>query len=194
MLQQIGRHTWYDLIPTQYDHAMQQDYEAWLLPFPWQAYFTFTSAYPVARETIKAQFLQVQNKLERTYRQPIGYVYAPEDRSWSGCGRAATRVHLHGLLCCDASLSPTVVKDTWKGLGHIAGNAKVDLYDPAGNAVFYALKSVYESGDWDCGHLEFFQECKGSSTGDHQARRRAARRQQRLQQPYSNSNSLAMVQ
>jgi hypothetical protein len=177
MIHQTGRLTWYDNLPTAQDKATQRAYAGWLAQYPWQLYVTLTFAYKLAHASAWAQYRTFINNLERYYRNPIGYFCAAEDRAWSGCGLAATKIHFHGLLCSDASLNPDYVETAWNRLGHFDGNALATPYDPTGNAAQYCTKFVEQSGDWDADHLRFFQG--DTEQQNHRTRRRSSRQQAR---------------
>ena len=153
---------WYDDLPTQRDKANQQAYSAWLRSFPWQIYFTLTFSYQLSRACAERQSREFVNVLERHYRAPVGCLVAEEHLSWSGCGLAATRVHFHGLLCCDVHLDPEMVEAVWHRMGHFDGNAQARVYDPTRNATEYCMKFLsHPDTNWDIGHLHHFVEPKG---------------------------------
>jgi len=178
MHQQIGRHTWYDDLPSGQDKARQQAYATWLKTFPWKVYLSLTFAYPVSHLAAQHQLAEFHNRLERLCGTPIGSLFVEETRSWSGCGLAAVPLHYHGLLCSDAPLDPGQIETVWGSMGHFGGNAKADLYDPSGNAAFYCMKFLrYPDSHWEVAHLDFFMDYNGPN--NHAARRRARRRAER---------------
>jgi hypothetical protein len=100
------------------------------------------------------------NKLEAIHRDSLSCLIAQEQKTLSGSGKPAGRVHFHLLMACAINLTATSISDLWQ-LAEFGGSrtsgagADVRPYDPNRGAVNYVLKfSKDPAWDWDFRNLE----------------------------------------
>lgn len=111
----------------------------WLRGFKWDIVGCGTFSLQVNATYAEALLKRFMERLDQKLRAPVSYVAALEHR-YSGCGLSPIPAHWHFLAACPKSEGMEYqAARMWKAK---YGNAKVDQYDPDGNAAFYICKLV----------------------------------------------------
>ncbi len=134
-----------------YQH--QQGLGGWLKSFRWNWYVTLTFSHDISSERARAVLESYLSELEAIHRDTLSCLIATEQKTFSGLGKPAGRVHFHLLVGCAVSLTERAFSDLWEhpryGGNRTSGAAAdVQAYDPDGDAAFYVLKSTDHSA-WD---------------------------------------------
>jgi hypothetical protein len=175
---------WYDRENWPYasDRTFVKEFACWIKKVDWQLFGTLTFAWQISDERADRVFAAFIDRLERVLRADVAYVCGSEKR-FSGCGRPGCCRHFHLLMTSSAQLHPAFIKFLWQGM---AGNrsddagAKIEPYDPSGNAAEYVLKHAPEAdGEWKFRNLELFHPAGGFLDMTARFRRRLHRHKER---------------
>jgi len=122
-------------------NATAQHYGEWLRGYDWQIYGCGTFRNSVNERQASAFLKRFFERLEKRVRASIGHCAALEHR-YSGLGMSPIPLHWHFLAASngkDAADLASAGQVLWQEL---FGNAKIDPYDPAGNAAYYVAKTA----------------------------------------------------
>ena len=107
----------------------------------------------VSESTCLRQWNEFVDSLGRLTHGRVAWVRADE-RRWPGYASPEIPLHYHALLRYQHVPAAEDVAGLWKAK---AGDAKVELYDAGGGAVWYIAKTFpYEDSTFDMGGLEHF--------------------------------------
>ncbi len=131
----------------------RQSLGAWLQTFRWNWYVTLTFSHDISSETASAVLESYISELEATHKDTLSCLIATEQKTVSGLGKPAGRVHFHLLVGCAVRLTKRAFSDLWEqprfGGTRVSGTAaEVRAYDPRGDATFYLLKFMKDP-EWD---------------------------------------------
>jgi hypothetical protein len=122
-------------------NAGVQHYGEWLRGYDWQIYGCGTYRSPVNEVQARAYLKRFFERLEKRIRATVGY-FASMERRYSGCGMSPIPIHWH-FLAASENRDPSFVASTAQALWKDKfGDAKIDPYDPSGDAAFYVAKSA----------------------------------------------------
>jgi hypothetical protein len=110
-------------------------------------YFTLTAARRISAGLLRSKFNDWVDAIEWIQGRHLGWFRADESR-WSGHGFPAIPLHFHGVLIAANHLNIQQACYLWRDL---AGDARVDIYDPSRRAVRYCLKQAVLCTDYDLG-------------------------------------------
>ncbi len=105
-----------------------------------------------------------------------------EQKTISGLGKPAGRVHFHLLVGCSMRLTKATFTDLWErvcygGSWTTGEAADVQEYRPEGNAAIYLLKCLDDPGwDWEERNLELVSPVPPASAAHHSRLRWKLRR------------------
>jgi len=125
----------------------------WLYEWEWKWWITLTFSNDVSRERATALLNDYLNEVETTYRDSLSCVIAQEQKTLSGSGKPAGRVHFHLLIGCAIDLDARPLQELWQ-LSKFGGDrtsgagADVRRYDPQRGALTYLLKFQQDPA-WD---------------------------------------------
>lgn len=159
----------------------------WLRPWPWDWWMTLTFSAHIQPERASFLLKCYLRELEETHGDQVSCLIGREQKTWSGCGSPAGRVHFHLLLASPFHLTEAALKDLWSlpkygGTRTSGASAAVWPYNPGGGAIDYLIESSKDPA-WD--HDEWKLELLSPVTargahGTSRSRRKDRRRQERL--------------
>ena len=119
--------------------AMAQHTGTWLRGYEWNIYGCGTYRQPESEMHAQALMKRFMERLQRKMHAPVSY-FAAMERRYSGCGDSPIAVHWHFLAASvsNEAMAP-MAESLWQEL---FGNAKIDSYDPRGQAAYYVCKLV----------------------------------------------------
>jgi hypothetical protein len=152
-------------------------YGQWMQTFHWKWWVTLTFSNDLSRERANVILKEYLNELEAKYHDSFSCLIAQEQKTFSGSGKSAGRVHFHLLVGCAANLTVRAFTDLWQqsrfgGKGTSGSSAHVEPYDPEKDAAYYCFKLLQDrSWDWDFHNLEMVSATPPMSA-QHNARTR----------------------
>ena len=128
-------------------------YGDFISQWPWDHYAAFTFGRQMSQSRCIRHWDDFVDSTGRLTRGRVGWVRADEQRR-SGYGSPEIPLHSHALLRYQNVPAPEAVAGLWKSK---AGDAQVEIYDPARGAAWYLAKMFpYEDTRYDLGGLEHF--------------------------------------
>ena len=136
----------------------------WLYDWDWRWWITLTFSRDLGQGKANNILSEYLNEYEKAYRDSLTCVIAQEQKSISGSGKSAGRVHFHMLVGSAVDYGPQALQDLWQqprfgGNGTSGAGADVRPYDPQRGAITYLLKAQTEqtsgpsSATWSCSAL-----------------------------------------
>ena len=125
----------------------------WLRTWNWRYWATFTLSRDIGREQGNALLDDCLGELEAAFHDSLTCMIGQEQKTYSGSGKPAGRVHFH-LLIGSAVNIPALTIVNWGQLMKFGGNrtsgagADVRVYDPNRGAVNFLLKCQADPA-WD---------------------------------------------
>jgi hypothetical protein len=154
----------------------------WLRNWKWNYWVTLTFSGDVGREEANALLDEFLNELEAALRDSLICMISQEQKTISGSGKPAGRVHFHLLIASAVNLSASTITNWWQlpkfGGSRTAGaGADVRPYDPHRGAVSYLLKFRKDPA-WDVRYrnLELLSPVTPASAATSSSMRRKLRR------------------
>jgi hypothetical protein len=119
--------------------AMAQHTGTWLRGYNWNIYGCGTYGLPKSETHAVALMKRFMERLQRKLHAPVSY-FAAMERRYSGCGDSPIPLHWHFLAASvSGEAMASLAEALWEDL---FGNAKIDPYDPDGDAAYYVCKLV----------------------------------------------------
>src|ERR1700733_8569338 len=87
----------------------RRDQVEWMRCWDWRFWVTLTFSWDVSRSKAAFTLNEYFNKLETIYRDSVSCVIAQEQKTISGSGKPAGRVHFHLLMGSSVSLTATSI-------------------------------------------------------------------------------------
>jgi hypothetical protein len=125
----------------------------WVRTWNWSWYVTLTHSRDVRRDQSYVLLDQYLNELEATFHDSLTCMIAQEQKTYSGSGKPAGRVHFHLLIGSAVNLPKEAIINWWQlpkfGCSRTSGaGAYVEPYDPNRGAANYMLK-FHADPAWD---------------------------------------------
>jgi hypothetical protein len=161
-----------------------EHYGHWFKSFNWRWWVTLTFSHDLSTFKADALLREYINELEAIHHDSFSCLVAREQKTLSGCGKPAGRVHFHLLVGCVANLTVKSFTDVWEaprfgGKRASGAAAHVMLYDPTRDAAFYCFKFLQDpSWDWDHHNLELLSPIAPLSAKSSSRMRRKLRRRE----------------
>jgi hypothetical protein len=117
----------------------------WLYDWKWKWWVTLTFSNNICKASATALLDEYLNEVESTYGDSLTCVIAQEQKTYSGCGKPAGRVHFHLLVGCSIDLGWRPLQELWQlpqygGDRTTGAGADVRKYDPQRGAFTYLAK------------------------------------------------------
>jgi hypothetical protein len=166
-------------------------YGQWIQSFDWRWWVTLTFSNNLSRERANEILKEYVNELEAKYHDSLSCLIAQEQKTFSGSGKSAGRVHFHLLVGCAANLTVRSFTDLWEsprfGGNRTSGSAAhVQPYDPQKDAAYYCFKFLQDrSWDWYFHNLELASSTAPLSAKHSTRMRRKLRRRTQRQEVFS---------
>jgi hypothetical protein len=135
--------------------ATQQHWGTYLAGFEWTIYGCGTYRESVNARRAEVLMKRYMERLNKRLKVPVSF-FASLERRYSGCGMSPIPVHWHFLAACDPVYGMReIAEDLWTKK---FGDAKVDIYDPAQNGVFYVSKLTgHPNGEFLFGNMDLLR-------------------------------------
>ena len=125
----------------------------WLRGWDWRWWVTLTSSRDLAPDEADALLDDCLGELEAVFHDSLTCMIGQEQKTYSGCGKPAGRVHFHLLIGSAVNLPASAIVN-WRQQSKFGGSrtsgagAYVRSYDPNRGAVSYLLKFMADPA-WD---------------------------------------------
>jgi hypothetical protein len=125
----------------------------WLRTWHWRYWATLTSSRDVWRDQGNALLDDCLGELEAAFHDSLTCMIAQEQKTYSGSGKPAGRVHFHLLIGSAVNIPAFAIVNWWQltkfgGSRTSGAGADVRVYDPNRGAVNYLLKFQADPA-WD---------------------------------------------
>jgi hypothetical protein len=152
-----------DLSKNRYEHSDRnggrllidgcQNLTDWARTWKWRWFVTLTFSEDVGRDRANAILDECLDELEAAFHDSLTCMIAQEQKTYSGSGKPAGRVHFHLLIGGAVDLPAKAIINWWQqpkfgGSRTSGAGADVRAYDPTGGAANYLLKFQVDPA-WD---------------------------------------------
>jgi hypothetical protein len=125
----------------------------WLRTWNWRWWTTLTFSRDVGRDQANALLDDFLGELEAAFHDSLTCMIGQEQKTYSGSGKPAVRVHFHLLIGSAVNLPALAIVNWWQltkfgGSRTSGASADVRVYDPNRGAVNYLLKFQADPA-WD---------------------------------------------
>jgi hypothetical protein len=154
----------------------------WLRTWNWRYWATLTSSRDIGRDQANALLDECLSELEAAFHDSMTCMIGQEQKTYSGSGKPAGRVHFHLLIGSAVNLSASSIANWWQlprfgGSRTSGAGADVRVYDQNRGAVNYLLKYQADPA-WDVRfrNLELLSPLRPVSAGTSSRMRRKLQR------------------
>ena len=154
----------------------------WLYGWEWRWWVTLTFSHDVGSTRADAVLTEFLNEFEATHHDSLTCVIAKEQKTVSGSGRPAGRIHFHALIGSSIDHGVKALQELWQqaryGGDRTSGaGADVRPYDPQRGALVYLQKALTEdSSGLRLHNLELLSPIAPKSAGNSAKVRRTLKR------------------
>jgi hypothetical protein len=154
----------------------------WLRTWKWRYWATLTSSRDIGRDQGNALLGECLGELEAAFHDSLTCMIAQEQKTYSGSGKPAGRVHFHLLIGSAVNIPALAIVNWWQlpkfgGSRTSGAGADVRVYDPNRGAANYLLKFQSDPA-WDLRfrNLELLSPLTPASTATSSRMRRKLQR------------------